>query len=265
MTHALMILAIALGAPSVEFPKGALAVTSIEPKQGVSKDTAELLTDRLSDVLRKTERFTRVISAKDVNAALTFEAQRQTLDCTDTSCIAEIAGAMGVEYLISGSLGRVGDVWVLNLRLISSRNAAVMASVSRSLEGAKEGDLVAEVDRAVDELLGIKAAGAQVVAEPVKTRGPLVLPLRVGGGVGAGLAAGAVLVAVLVAAVAGGTAAGTWLYVDTVNNTHTYYPQLRVLYYGALVVTGVGAALVPLAALVLAAGAGALAASMVMP
>ena len=38
---------------------------------------------------------------------LAFEKQRQMLGCADTGCIAEIGGALGVDYIISGKVTRI--------------------------------------------------------------------------------------------------------------------------------------------------------------
>ena len=46
----------------------------------------------------------KVISTNDINAMLGLERMRDALNCTDTTCAAEIGGALGVELLLSGTV-----------------------------------------------------------------------------------------------------------------------------------------------------------------
>ena len=44
--------------------------------------------------------------------------------CTsDTSCLVEIGGALGVDYLVSGSVGKLGDAFVIILKLMDVHEA----------------------------------------------------------------------------------------------------------------------------------------------
>ncbi len=63
------------------------------------------------------------------------EAQRSVSGCDDASasCLAEIAGALGARYVVSGTLGGLGDEVVLQLALLDTRTAQTL---SRSSAGA---------------------------------------------------------------------------------------------------------------------------------
>jgi hypothetical protein len=75
------------------------------------------------------------------------------LGCTEeASCVAEIGGALGVEYVVVGSLGRIGALFRLDMKVVETSKGRVRARTGESVEGREE-KLVASVQRAVHRLL----------------------------------------------------------------------------------------------------------------
>jgi TolB-like protein len=94
-----------------------------------------------------------VIGKSDINAVIGFEKQKQVMGCGDDStCLAEIGGALGVDFILVGSLGTIGDLFRLDLKLVDAKKARVRARVGVTVEG-KESKLVAAVQKAVRDLL----------------------------------------------------------------------------------------------------------------
>lgn len=80
-----------------------------------------------------------VMSHSDLEATLGVQAQRMKLGCTDDSnCIAEIAGALGVERILVGKLNRVGSSVVIDLVIINAKNASRMSHVVYTHSGGDE-------------------------------------------------------------------------------------------------------------------------------
>ena len=75
-----------------------------------------------------------VVTTGEIATILGMERQRQLLGCTDSdsaSCIAEMAGALNVDAMISGSLAQTESKgWVLALKLVDARTAESLASYS---------------------------------------------------------------------------------------------------------------------------------------
>lgn len=67
----------------------------------------------------------RVITPEDVAVLLGHERQKQLLGCADesTSCIAELAGALGADGVLSGSLARVGKKLSVTIKIIDPSSA----------------------------------------------------------------------------------------------------------------------------------------------
>lgn len=138
-----------------------VAVMRMEAKKGVDSDVAELLSGNLAAKLRASNHFSRVVSAKEIENLVGFETQRQMMACDSTSCTSEIAAALGVDSLVAGSVGRLGDRWLINITMTSTKLAHTEGAVSRQVPGTNEGALVAAMPSMVDELLGQgKFAGA---------------------------------------------------------------------------------------------------------
>ena len=77
-----------------------------------------------------------MISREDIRNMLSFEKDKQGLGCeANEACLAEIGGALGVEYVIAGSLAKIGDTLVLSLALNNTRTAAVENRVTENVAG----------------------------------------------------------------------------------------------------------------------------------
>ena len=64
----------------------------------------------------------RVMGSKEVDAMLGFEQKKQMAGCTDTSCMVAIGGALGVDKILMGSIGKLGNSYTLNLKLINIKD-----------------------------------------------------------------------------------------------------------------------------------------------
>jgi TolB-like protein len=125
---------------------------------GVEAATAANLTDLLSLELKKFKGLS-VVSRSEIQAMLQYQTDKMVLQCSsDTSCLIEIGGALGVDYLVSGSIGRLGGALVVNLKLLSIHEARVTNRVSETFEG-DESELVRALRFATQKLVGRKAEG----------------------------------------------------------------------------------------------------------
>lgn len=125
---------------------------------GVEPALADSLTQLLSLELKKYKGLS-VISRDEIQTMLRFQAEKQVLQCTsDTSCLVEIGGALGVDYLISGSIGRLGDAYVITLKLMDVHEAKVVNRSSETFRGA-ESELATALRVTAAGLLGKELAG----------------------------------------------------------------------------------------------------------
>lgn len=59
-----------------------------------------------------------VIGTSDINAMLGLEKMKEAVGCDDVACAAEIGGALGVRFLLAGSVSTLGGEIIVNLKLI---------------------------------------------------------------------------------------------------------------------------------------------------
>lgn len=119
---------------------------STDPQQ------AELLSEVALTEAAGMRRF-EVIGRSDVAAILGLEKQKAMLGCAeDSNCLAEIGGALGVQYMVVGSFGKIGSLFRLDLKLVDAKRARVLERFGRSVEGREE-TLVAATQAGIRTLL----------------------------------------------------------------------------------------------------------------
>jgi TolB-like protein len=118
-------------------PQGTSAAVLDLAAHGVEPGIAQSLTQLLSLELKRFEGL-GVISRDEIQTMLRFETDKQVLQCSsDTSCLVEIGGALGVDYLVSGSVGKLGEALVINLKLMDIGEARVVNRASESFQGVE--------------------------------------------------------------------------------------------------------------------------------
>jgi hypothetical protein len=109
--------------------------------------TASLLTE-----VRKLEGAS-VIGMAEISEMISFEAQRQAIGCdVDEVCLAEIAGALGVDEIITGRLSEESDGRTFLMRRINQRRAEVVKTVNKRLAIGDGQEFLLAIGPAVEEL-----------------------------------------------------------------------------------------------------------------
>jgi TolB-like protein len=162
--------------------KKTLIVFDITPEKGVEKSDANLLTELVIDRISKLKRYS-VIGQKDLDKMLSWEQGKQLKGCTDTACLVQIAGALGAEFYVEGSVGSYGSQYIITLKLMDAYNVRV---IERSTEKVKKDEdaVVRAIEQMVDTICKTGIALLPPVhtdeikaGKPVeKKSSPLILP-----------------------------------------------------------------------------------------
>ncbi len=115
-------------APVAEVPKGPPSLAALDVLVSVPNEKldAAAFTEMLTTAVHQSKLF-KVISSQDIAIMLGLERQRNLLGCTDdTSCLTEIADALGTSFVMQGTVGRVGDTYLVTVRLIDSKRSRVV-------------------------------------------------------------------------------------------------------------------------------------------
>ncbi len=105
-----------------------LAAPAFEAVQ-VEAALASVYTDYFVQQLREASGI-EITTQSEIAALIGFERQRQLLGCAASSCVAEMAGALGVDGVISGSLARLGSAYTAQVRILSARDGKVLFSAA---------------------------------------------------------------------------------------------------------------------------------------
>jgi hypothetical protein len=128
-----------------------VAVMEFTSKGGVTQKQMDALGDLLANEIREAGDY-RVIGKSDIQAALDMEQRRELVGCTDNSCFAEIGGALGVRWVVVGNVGKFGEYYLLNLKILDVEKIRVAKGVSEKVEGG-EGELIDALTRGARELV----------------------------------------------------------------------------------------------------------------
>jgi hypothetical protein len=141
---AVMVLASATTTPQTDRPK--IAVLDVQVTN-LDKELSRVLTDVLSSAVYALGTY-EVVTPRDVEAMLDMESKKQLLTCNELSCMAEIGGALGTQYIIDSSIGKVGQTYVINIKLINTAHVTVEGRISESVRGELD-DVLNTIKKAV--------------------------------------------------------------------------------------------------------------------
>ena len=100
----------------------------------------------------------QVTSKDDIRAMISMEKEKTLLGCEEATCLAEIGGALGVDYMINGTITKVDARYTIDLRLVNIKKASVDNVVNKSVEGSASAVIDAAADAGVNLVAKIFAA-----------------------------------------------------------------------------------------------------------
>jgi TolB-like protein len=128
-----------------------IAVFSLEA-QGVEAKVSNIVSETiLSEIGRLPD--TKVIGSKDFDAMLGYEQKKQLVGCTEASCATALGGALGVDRILMGSVGKLGESFVVNLKLMDIRKGETEALFTKRLTGGTEEDFLDVLPEALTKLM----------------------------------------------------------------------------------------------------------------
>lgn len=122
-----------LPAQAAELPKK-LAVLPVQVDTSAEKDVPDLFNEVVLTAVHDATQ-DEVIGADDINALISFEQSKDIFGCEDTSCLADIGGALGVDRLVVFKVARVATEWVITSKIMNIRTAQVEARSSDFVSG----------------------------------------------------------------------------------------------------------------------------------
>lgn len=173
-----------------------LAATDVP--QGTQRLLSSLLADSVGRAGLKT------LAQEEMRRVVELEGEKAAMGCDTTSCLAEMASAMGVDYVVFGDVGKLGNAFIVTLRLYDSKKND---TISRETLQAPDIDgLRSGLDASVARLMSPIATIA-VAPPPSSSSSGLLVPGVVCAAGGGALALGAGIAAVVFDGTLGNAAA----------------------------------------------------------
>ncbi len=125
---------------------------------GLSDPEIQTLTNRLRSNLTQLGVY-RIIE-RGLMLQILQEQDFQMTGCTSDECAVEVGQLLGAQFMLAGSLGRVGSTWTVDMRIIDVETGAAIRSASYDTRG--------EIDQVLTEGMGAAARKIAGVAAPVE-------------------------------------------------------------------------------------------------
>lgn len=128
-----------------------IAVLDLEGR-GISALEAATLTDRMRSELVATGAVT-IVERGQMQEILSEQGFQQT-GCTSSECAVEVGKLLGVSHMATGSIGKIGSSYTLDMRLFNVEDGAITKSVNRTYRGEVDG-LIKEIERLAWDITGL--------------------------------------------------------------------------------------------------------------
>lgn len=145
---------------SMSYPqqkKITVAVLEFQTSGGLEKSEVSALSNRFRGILVKTQAF-EVIEREKMNEVLRAQDFNMSDACNTAECAVQVGQLLGVEVMIAGDLGKIGDTYTIDLRLISVETGKILQTQTQDYQGK------------VDGLLGVMQTMANAIAGVAEMR-----------------------------------------------------------------------------------------------
>ena len=183
--------------------KQTVAILDFEGR-GINQMEAATLTDRLMSEMVATNAVI-MVERNQMNEILQEQGLQQS-GCTSSECAAEVGALLGVQNMVSGSFGKLGNTYTVDAKMFSVETGATRRTSSKTHKGDVDGLLVI-IEVCAWELVGLQPpadllarveSGEQAIAGPAAPKKPMSkgakrlmwTVLILGGGLGGAYAAG---------------------------------------------------------------------------
>ncbi len=144
------------------------AVLDFEAR-GISALEAQTLTDRFSGELVNTNAVI-MVERNQMDEILDEQGFQQS-GCTSAECAAEIGAMLGVQKMISGSFGKLGNTYTIEAKMFSVETGQTERAVSKRYKGEIDG-LLDQIAIVAWELMGLQAPADLLARAGVKPPEP---------------------------------------------------------------------------------------------
>ena len=143
----------------------------------IEADAVGIITNMMSAEMASYEDHFEIITNSDMRQMVALEAEKQSMGCADdSSCLAELAGAMGARFVMFGEVGKLGKNIIITVNLFDSQEAKAAGRVivrAKSLDEVPD-KIPPALTKLVKKFVPQTPVAAAVVSPPSSTPAPKV-------------------------------------------------------------------------------------------
>ncbi len=163
--------------------KMTVAILDFEPR-GISTLESQTLTDRFATEINNTGK--AILVDRNSMREVMQEQGYSEVECSSEECAAEVGAMLGVQFMISGAIGKLGDTYTIDAKMFEVATGAAAKTKNTTYVGKVDG-LITEIEVLAWEMMGLdppkellkrRGGGSPVTATPAvkaKTRFGAVL------------------------------------------------------------------------------------------
>ena len=140
--------------------------------RGISQLEAKTLTDRLMSEMVNTDAVI-MVERNQMDEILNEQGFQQS-GCTSSECAAEVGALLGVQNMVSGSFGKLGNSYTIDAKMFSVETGATIRTVSKTYKGPVD-NLLTVIEVVGWEIVGLKPPQDKLdilsAADPALTAG----------------------------------------------------------------------------------------------
>ena len=122
--------------------------------RGISQLEAKTLTDRLMSEMVNTDAVI-MVERNQMDEILNEQGFQQS-GCTSSECAAEVGALLGVQNMVSGAFGKLGNSYTIDAKMFSVETGATIRTVSKTYKGPVD-NLLTVIEVVGWEIVGLKA------------------------------------------------------------------------------------------------------------
>ena len=128
-----------------------VAILDFEPR-GISTLEAQTLTDRFATEINNTGKV--VLVDRNSMREVMQEQGYTEVECSSEECAAEVGAMLGVQFMISGAIGKLGDTYTIDAKMFEVATGAAAKTKNTTYIGKVDG-LITEIEVLAWEMMGL--------------------------------------------------------------------------------------------------------------
>ena len=143
-----------------------IAVVTLKNNAGVTESDADLISDRLRAKLFETGKV-GVMEREQMQEILKEQGLQNSGACNDEACLVQIGKLLGVQRLVTGTIGKIGVMFMANIRMVDVQTGKIVKVVTKDINGQVEdvvsyiGIIAADIVSDVPQSTPVTNASAQ--------------------------------------------------------------------------------------------------------